>query len=153
MVDVLNVAAYVLDQTGPISTMKLQKLVYYSNAYHLVTTGRPLFTNKIEAWANGPVVHDLFNRHRGKYVVARDDLPLSRNVEALTYREKESVRHVVSRIGGLTGAQLSELTHSEQPWADQRVGVAPGDRSSNKITLEAIRSFYSSPVCTNPVFS
>lgn len=153
MVDALNVAAYVLDQTGPISTMKLQKLVYYCDAYHLVRTGSPLFANKIEAWANGPVVRDLFDKHRGRYVIARDDLPLSRHVEALDREEKQTVDHVIQCIGHLTGAQLSDLTHSERPWIDQRRGVAAESRSSNQITPQAIRAFYGSPFCTNPIFA
>lgn len=33
MANVLDVASYILDQTGYVSTMKLQKLTFYSQAY------------------------------------------------------------------------------------------------------------------------
>jgi uncharacterized phage-associated protein len=56
MVSVDDVAAYILEQRGPMSAMKLQKLVYYSQAWSLVWEDRPLFREEIQAWASGPVV-------------------------------------------------------------------------------------------------
>lgn len=153
MTDVLNIAAYVLEQTGPISTMKLQKLVFYANAYHLVQYDTPLFPDAIEAWANGPVVRKLFNYHRKKYVISREELPVPSCVEALTIREKQSVRHVVECVGRLSGAQLSDLTHVEEPWLSQRRGVAPGERSGNQISRQSIKDFYGSTRCANPIFA
>ena len=50
MADVLDVAKYALDKLGYVSTMKLQKIVFYSHAYHLVRQGLPLFDDRIEAW-------------------------------------------------------------------------------------------------------
>ena len=51
---VFDVAAYILEQKGSMTTMKLQKLVYYSQAWSLVWDEKPLFEEAIEAWANGP---------------------------------------------------------------------------------------------------
>ncbi len=51
-----DVGKYVLEKRGSMTTWKLQKLVYYSKAWHLVWEGEPLFPEHIEAWANGPVV-------------------------------------------------------------------------------------------------
>ena len=51
-----DVAAYILQKKGEMTAMKLQKLVYYSQAWSVVWDERPLFHEKIEAWANGPVV-------------------------------------------------------------------------------------------------
>ena len=65
MAEVVSVAAYVLHKLGYSTTMKLQKIVYYSQAYSLVSRNRPLFTERIEAWVNGPVVPELFDLHRG----------------------------------------------------------------------------------------
>ena len=60
-----DVAAYILENLGSVSTMKLQKLAFYSQAYYLVEFGAPLFSEKFEAWANGPVAPELFRKHRG----------------------------------------------------------------------------------------
>lgn len=53
MATVLDVASYILEKQGGTTAMKLQKLCYYSKAWHLVWEERPLFTNRIEAWVNG----------------------------------------------------------------------------------------------------
>ena len=65
MANALDVAAAILKRTGPIPAMKLQKLVYYSQAWSLVWDDRPLFKDRIEAWANGPVIPNLYRAHRG----------------------------------------------------------------------------------------
>ncbi|HIW75973.1 MULTISPECIES: Panacea domain-containing protein [Gordonibacter] len=152
MANVLDVAAYVLGKTGDVSTMKLQKLVYYSQAYHFVKTGRPLFSEAVEAWANGPVVPELFAQHRGIYVINQQDLPNAR-ANHIQGEEAHTIDHVIEVLGCLTGAQLSDLTHSESPWRDARYGLPEGARSRSPIELTAMRNFYSSPACSNPVFA
>src|SRR5687767_401361 len=67
MVSAHDVAAYILMEHGPLSAMKLQKLVYYSQAWSLVWDDRQLFREPVEAWANGPVVRELYERHRGQF--------------------------------------------------------------------------------------
>ena len=71
MAHVVDVAAYILEDLGSVSTMKLQKLAFYSQAYYLAEHGATLFPEAFEAWANGPVAPDLFRRHRGEFVIAR----------------------------------------------------------------------------------
>ena len=70
MASVHDVAAAILERTGPIDTFKLQKLAYYCQAWHLVWDEEPLFKARIEAWANGPVVRALYDKHRGSYRVS-----------------------------------------------------------------------------------
>ena len=69
MITVHDVAAYILNKTGEITAMKLQKLVYYSQVWSLVWDEQPLFEARIEAWANGPVIPELYNEHRGQFLV------------------------------------------------------------------------------------
>lgn len=66
---VVDVAEYILEQCGPMSAIKLQKLCYYSQAWHLALDGVPLFTEPIHAWANGPVIPALYEMHKGRYWV------------------------------------------------------------------------------------
>ena len=66
MASVFDVAKYILNKKGRMSPMKLQKLVYYSQCWSLAWDDKPLFNNRIEAWANGPVVRDLYTFHRSK---------------------------------------------------------------------------------------
>ena len=62
-----DVAAYILERRTPLTAMKLQKLLYYSYAWHLVWDEEQLFQESIEAWANGPVVPAIYERHRGQF--------------------------------------------------------------------------------------
>ena len=71
MASVLNVAQYVLNKVGDMTTLKLQKLVYYCQAWSLAWDGKPLFDEEFEAWANGPVCPELFKKHKGKFVIEK----------------------------------------------------------------------------------
>ena len=48
MANVFDVAKYILQRTGKISTWKLQKLCYYSQAWTLAWTGKPLFEEEFD---------------------------------------------------------------------------------------------------------
>lgn len=139
MATVHDIAAYILAKQGPMSTWKLQKLVYYAQAWHLVWDEERLFRNRIEAWANGPVVRDLYKQHRGMFTIRQlvDGSPA-----ALTKDERETVDAVLGGYGELTGRQLSLLTHAEYPWQEAREGLAPTDRSEREITPEMLHAYY-----------
>lgn len=137
-----DVATYILENQGEMSAMKLQKLVYYSQAWSLVWDERPMFEERIEAWANGPVCPDLYAKHRGQFIVNAGTF--GGNIEALDATARETVDRVLDFYGGRSAQWLSELTHSESPWADARDGVPLGDRCSNPITHAAMAEYYSS---------
>jgi uncharacterized phage-associated protein len=140
MSTVHDVAAAILERTGPTSTMKLQKLAYYTKAWHVVWDDEELFPENFEAWANGPVCRALYEEHRGTYSVAR--WPLG-NPAALRQNEIETIEAVVKVYGSMPAHELSALTHREAPWVDAREGLTPGQRSSRPITLEAMSEYYS----------
>ncbi|WP_372174433.1 Panacea domain-containing protein [Xanthomonas axonopodis] len=140
MASVLDVAKYVLEQAGEMSTMKLQKLVYYSQAWSLVWDGDVMFDDPIQAWANGPVSPRLFAAHRGMYRVSASDI--DGDSGALTKDQRETVQAVLSTYGDKSPAWLSELTHKEDPWRDARKGVPDGAQCQQPITPEAMLNYY-----------
>lgn len=141
MATVHDVAAYILERCeAPISTMKLQKLVYYSQAWHIAWEERPLFREPIEAWRNGPVCPALFRRHKGKFEVSEWDGDPS----ILDEGEAESVDMVLKAYGSYSGTWLGAQTHSEPPWLDAR-GSLPSDAPCQvEITPEAMRDYFQS---------
>ncbi|MFE0720265.1 Panacea domain-containing protein [Streptomyces rochei] len=141
MANAHDVAAYILAKAGPLSAMKMQKLCFYSQAWSLVWDEEPLFTERIEAWANGPVVRSLYAQHRGQWEI--HSWP-SGNADNLTPDQKASVDAVLDAYGKLTAQQLSDLTHSERPWIKARAGLPPTVRSEAEITRESMRDFYAS---------
>ncbi len=73
MADVFDTARYILERSGPMSTIKLQKLCYYAQAWSLVWDDSPLFDEDFEAWANGPICPELFFKTKGTYKVSAED--------------------------------------------------------------------------------
>jgi len=134
-----DVAKYILEDLGSISTWKLQKLVYYTQAWHLVWAEKPLFQDRIEAWANGPVVPTLYSQHRGHFSVSTWR---KGDVDKLTTRERRTIDRVLKSYGSLTGQQLVWLTHNEPPWIDARGGLSATEPSHTQITTAAMADFY-----------
>ncbi len=142
MATVFDVAAYILERQGEMTTMKLQKLVYYAQAWSLVWDEAPLFENRIEAWANGPVVPDLYQVHRGVFRVKAGDIP--GDAAKLTAEQRETVDAVLGYYGGRSSQWLSELSHFEAPWKNAREGLPPGERGNREITWDALAEYYES---------
>jgi uncharacterized phage-associated protein len=138
-----DVAAYILEKTGATSAMKLQKLVYYSQAWHLVWDDEPLFGDRVEAWANGPVVPVLYRAHRGSFTVKAWS---QGQASKLTTSQRQSIDAIVKHYGPKEAVVLSQLTHREAPWRDAREGLQPGARSDREITKAAMAEYYGSLV-------
>lgn len=121
--------------------MKLQKLVYYCQAWSLVWDERPLFCEKIEAWANGPVVPRLYDEHRGQFLV--HEIP-PENPESLDAKAIETIEAVLLYYADKPSQWLSDLTHLEDPWRDARKGLSEGERGNREITHAALAEYYGS---------
>ena len=140
----LDVAKYILISLGksrnlPITTWKLQKLVYYSQAWASVWDDEPIFSDRIEAWANGPVCPALYELHRGQFKISTLS---SGNEKALSKVQKETINAVLDYYGKKSAQYLSELSHSETPWKIARRGLAPGERGNNEISVESMAEYY-----------
>ena len=142
MASVHDVAAYILDKSGMMTAMKLQKLVYYSQAWSLVWDDAPLFRERIEAWTNGPVVPALYDKHRGQLQVRSWS---SGDPTALTRTQRETVDAVLKFYGKRSSQWLSDLTHREAPWVKARIGVAAGERGRKEISHASMVEYYSQP--------
>lgn len=122
--------------------MKLQKLLYYSQAWSLVWDEKPIFDNIIQAWANGPVVPSVYNYHRGQYMVSENDFPTGK-LASLGATERATIDAVLGYYGDKPAQWLIDLTHSEEPWKQARQGIAPGERGNREITLASMADYYS----------
>ena len=136
-----DVAAYILENIGTMTTMKLQKLVYYSQAWSLVWDDEPLFKERIEAWANGPVVRELYDVHKGKYQIRKWSLGDSSKLSQI---QKDTVDAVLEYYGEKSSQWLSELTHNEDPWRLTRGCTPDGSRDNTEITHASMAEYYSS---------
>lgn len=142
-VSVFDVANYILSKEGRCTSMKLHKLLYYCQAWSLVWDDVPLFPQSIEAWANGPVVRDLFALHRGKFELSPLDITIG-NPDHLSLEQKDTIDHVLAFYGNRTPQWLINQTHAERPWQISRRGLAQDERGHSEISLEDMRDYYSS---------
>ena len=128
-----------------ITNLKLQKLLYYTQAWHLVLAQDPLFPEAIEAWVHGPVVPAVFRRFR--------DYRWSPITEALTPADLPAVRSHIDAIydvyGRFTATDLERLTHQEFPWVSARAGLEPDIASHNVISHASMRAFYAEKLETH----
>ena len=141
MLNVKNVAHYILTKVGTITTVKLQKLVYYSQAWSLAWDGVPLFNEEFQAWANGPVCAELFDAHRGQFLISDDNLAAYSDY-TLSPCEKETIDIVIESYNPYSSQELSDKTHQERPWKEARGDIAPGERCHNVISKETMQDYY-----------
>lgn len=139
---VLDVAQYVMTLLPRGATfMQLQKIVFYAQAESLVRYDKKLFKEKIEAWAAGPVVRELYAKHRGLKNI--NDQVIG-NISNLTMEQKACVDRTMEKYGKMDGDTLSHLTHIEDPWKKTRKGLGDDERSDREISAELIKKYYSS---------
>lgn len=119
-----------------ITNLKLQKLMYYAQAWHLAITGNRLFDETFEAWVHGPVLTKLYNDYKvfRWNPIQRDDLAEGsyENIreEIQDGNVLEILDDVIEEYFGLSGYELERLTHLEDPWLYARNGI-PNDEPSN----------------------
>ena len=143
MASVFDVATYILETLGNMSTWKLQKLCYYSQAWSLAWTEEPIFEEDFQAWANGPVCPELFYEHQGRFTVSVVDISRG-NSNNLTEDQKDTIDVVLNDYGSMEPFELRELSHKEDPWKDARYGLSDEAYSQALITKEAMGAYYGS---------
>lgn len=130
------------DRPRRLSNLKLQKLVYYSQAWYLAITGKPLFDDPIEAWVHGPVVRSLYFDYR-----AYGFGPITLDVEIENIRLSgditEHLEDVWDVYGRYDGRYLEQLTHSEPPWQIAREGLDSRDVGTQEVSHDSMRLYYS----------
>ena len=143
MVSVFDVAKYILEKQGRMSTWKLQKLCYYAQAWHYTWTEKRLIKETFQAWRNGPVCPELFFVHKGLYMIDASNLSQGDSAK-LDYDEKDSVNVVLKDYGNLAPYDLRALTHLEAPWKNARGNLSEDANSEEEITLESMGKYYGS---------
>ena len=138
------VAKYIIqkfqDAGDPVTNLKLQKLLYYVQGWHLGIYNEPAFDEDFQAWVHGPVIPEVFQvykRHSWNPIVNDEQLP------ELDARLQAHIDDTLDAYGGDSGWALEIRTHRESPWIDAR-GSLPQDVSSNQIiTKESMHLFFS----------
>lgn len=127
-----------------ISNLKLQKLCYYAQAWALALGDPPLFGERIEAWAHGPVIPELYHRFKKYKWNAIDPSEVSSDpYQDLHAQDIGFLGDIWAKYGGLSAKQLERLTHSESPWKDAYGDTRPGGACDVEIGHQAMKDYYS----------
>lgn len=145
MANILDVAKYFLtkvDRTeDEITHLKLQKLCYYAQAWHLAIKDAPLMDTEFQAWANGPVSPELWQEYK-HYGFEPIDYPDKFNPLVLTKKERDFLDDIWEAYGCYTAKYLSDLTHQEDPWIEARGNARPGEKCTRTISKESMKQYY-----------
>lgn len=153
--DLSHIITNYINQKGDsVSHKKLQKLLYYVEAWHLVNFGTAILEEDFQAWVHGPVIPELYQKLKDfgfndLKVINEEEETVDKEIEAIIRRnnlDKEKVEFIYSVLdnyGSLTSFELELLSHSEKPWIEARANCAPHERCTNVISKESMLNFYS----------
>jgi uncharacterized phage-associated protein len=120
MISCQDVAKYFLSLTDEesgelISNLKLQKLVYYAQGFHLAFFDTPLFPERIEAWTYGPVIPDLYRIYKD---CGQCSIPPPPDFDISKYdpQTKDLLDEVYKVFGQFSAWKLADMTHQEPPF-------------------------------------
>ena len=140
MYSVYDVAEYIIwretKQKRPVSNLRLQKLLYFVQAYFLCTMAQPCFDSVIEAWDFGPVVPEIYHEYK---IYGSSCIPAPQIFDLHHFRSDDLARidTMLDQCASQTTNRLVTITHAQDPWRD-----AYQNPFGNRITNDAIIRYY-----------
>lgn len=156
--NVLEVSRHIInycnDNNYVISNLKLQKILYFVQAYYLISfNGEKCFNEKIEAWEFGPVIPEAYHEFKQygsgnipsiKSYIDFDDIddiwsmkrvPFKDNV--IRQDDKKLIDSVVDQFANYSATSLVTLTHKQDPWVK-----AYKPHKNREITTDDIMEYF-----------
>lgn len=135
VIDIANkiVAKTDTEHGDSISNLKLQKMLYYMQGFHLAYFNTPLFEDDMVAWQYGPVVQNVYSAFKR---FGKGEITLSKDVDIikLTPEEEALFDEVYEVYGQFSAVKLMEMAHNEFPWKTTEI--------SDVITKDKLKSFF-----------
>jgi uncharacterized phage-associated protein len=129
-----------------LNVLKLQKLLYYSQAWHLALHGDRLFDGRFQAWVHGPVSRQIYDRFAvSKSLhseVSESDVAPDFDMGQISNEHRSHLDDVLGAYAKYRGSQLEEMTHDESPWVEARKGYRPSERCEREMSEETMRRYY-----------
>lgn len=155
-VDINDMADYVIlmcNENGvDISPLKLQKLLYYIQAWHMVYFDQAkIFDELPQAWVNGPVYPSIYHRFKSipRYFLITSDnanihCSLQDKAEQLNLSDDQFafLDSIFQFYGVMDHDRLVFLTHSELPWSEKREGLMTFEQSTRELSPDTMYKYY-----------
>lgn len=156
MYNVIDVCRYIIkysnDKNYGISNLKLQKILYFVQAYFLIATkdSKPCFREKIEAWDFGPVVPVAYQKYAQfgscdiltenfEILIISDDYWTTVDIDynIIKKKDKKMINEVIDKFCNYTATDLTLITMDQNPWQEAHI---PNGRE--EITIDSIRKYF-----------
>jgi len=122
-----------------LTNLKLQKLLYYADAWHLALRDEPLIAENFKAWVHGPVLTSQYHRFKDyKWSPITQEIAKPELADDIA----EFLDEIVDVFGCETAVALELMTHREKPWLEARGDLPPTEPSSAVINKETMKQFY-----------
>lgn len=116
-----------------ITNLKLQKVLYFAQAYYLSKLGKPLFSDKIEAWEYGPVVPSIYHKFKSE---GSNPIICEKDRSSISDEDKEILKRVWGTFGGYSASKLVDIAHAHAPWKEA------SETPSKIISHKSIKEYY-----------
>ena len=138
------------DEDIPLNNLKLQKLLYYVQAWHLAFYDSPFFNGKFQAWVHGPVNREIYDRFRStKYLYSEitvRDVINPNCVESLDVEDRNHINNVLDTYLQFSGIQLESMTHNEIPWLFARQGYSSVHSCEVELDENIMKKYFKSKI-------
>ncbi|MEY8687570.1 Panacea domain-containing protein [Bacteroides sp. AN502(2024)] len=149
--DVNIVADYIIlrlnaDEKMSLINLKLQKLLYYLQAWALGINKERFMDTSFEAWVHGPVCRTLYDRFKNTKslysFISSDDVNDKTPETEIEREDIIFINYILDNYAGFSGAELEAMTHEEQPWIEARKGMDPMQGCNKEISEELMQEYY-----------
>lgn len=145
-----DVADYIIlkvkseDETASLINLKLQKLLYYVQAWSYGINKKPMFEGEFEAWIHGPVNRAIYDRFSPtKYLYSEINIADCKNKEVkFSDEDTEFIDFILENYLKYSGAELERLSHNEKPWLETRGDLGVNERCDKIIAPELMMDYY-----------
>jgi uncharacterized phage-associated protein len=134
MITAQDVAKYFLasanqSEDAEVSNLKLQKLIYYAQAFHLAMFEKPFFNEEFEAWTHGPVCPEIYHQYKefGSSPIKFDSAV---DLSLFSQEQLELLEEVNEVFGQFSALKLRNMTHEEAPWQEQEAVAGVIEKSA-----------------------
>lgn len=142
----MDVSEYILRKqlTG---NLKLQKLLYFTQAYFLIKKGTPCFSDKIYAWDSGPTVPPVYRYFRkyaflafpeDVYIVENEDGRIEKkryDAEAISEDDRKLIDEVIKAFSDYPSSWMLGLIRGQDPY----IKACKGE---GEIMLKDLKEFF-----------
>ncbi len=141
----------------PITNLKLQKILYYSQAWYLAKNKKTLFEDDFEAWVHGPVIRRIYGKYRsfGYNPIVENSNEGETERKIKKYKETfgrgltNFLKAIIDEYFSQSAWTLERLVHKESPWIDARAGLNDYELCTNIISKQSMMDYYSKFIKSN----